>query len=211
VGNRVLAKVAVGCFRVSLRLDFLGYCDPMSAAQFSVQYTEPRNRLTNLVRGIMVIPHVIVMNAWQYLAQVLGFIQWWIILFTGKRNRGIWNMQNAWLGYAARVNAYWSLMFDKWPNIGPEPNGEPTSYSFNYNEQAHRVSNFFRIIWAIPALLIAFFIMVGATVITIVCWFVIVLSGKQPRGLFGFLNKVHQFMTQLNSYLLLMTDSYPKY
>ncbi len=183
----------------------------MSAAQFSVTYTEPRSRVTNLFRGILVIPHYIIMSAWQYLAQILAFVQWWIILFTGKRNEGIWKLQNAWLAYAARVNAYWSLMFDKWPNISAEPNGEPTTFSFTYEQKAKRLSNFFRIIWAIPALIISFFILIGALIVTIICWFAIIISGKQPQGMFNFLNKVHQFMTQLNSYVLLMTDTYPKY
>ena len=183
----------------------------MTAAQFSVAYTEPRNRLTTFFRTILVIPHAIVMNAWQYLAQVLGFIQWWIILFTGKRNQSIWNLQNAWLGYAARVNAYWSLMYDKWPNIGVEPNGEPTSYSFEYEAKANRLSNFFRIIWAIPALIIGLIVLIGAAIVVILCWFAIIITGKQPRGMFDFLNKVHQFMTRVNAYLLLMTDTYPKF
>ena len=182
----------------------------MSAAQFSVTYTEPRSRISTLFRAILIIPHFIVMNAWQYLAQVLGFLQWWIILFTGKRNKSIWGLQNAWLGYAARVNAYWGLMFDKWPNIGTEPSGEPTTYSFEYEQKARRLSNFFRVIWAIPALIISLVIMVFAIVASILCWFAIIIIGKQPKGLFHFLNKVHQFMTQVNSYLLLMTDSYPK-
>jgi hypothetical protein len=183
----------------------------MAAAQFSVEYTEPRSRLTTLFRAITVIPHVIIMNVWQYLAQILTFFQWWIILFTGKRNQGIWNLQNAWLGYAARVNAYWGLMFDKWPNIGAEPNGEPTTYSFTYEQKASRLSNFFRIIWVIPAILLSFVVMIGALITTLLCWFIILISGKQPQGMFNFLNKVHQFMTRLSSYVFLMTDTYPKY
>ena len=183
----------------------------MSVAQFSITYTTPRSRISNLFRGILVIPHYIILNAWQYLAHALAFIQWWVILFTGKRNEGMWKLQNAWLGYAARVNAYWSLMYDKWPNIGAEANGEPTSYSFTYEADARRLSNFFRLIWAIPALIIGTFILIGALVVTIICWFAIIITGAQPQGMFNFLLRVHQFMTQLNAYLMLMTDTYPKY
>jgi hypothetical protein len=183
----------------------------MSAVQFSITYTEPRSRLATLFRGILVIPHVIILNIWQYLVQILAFFQWWIILFTGKRNQGIWNLENAWLGYAARVNSYWGLMYDKWPNIGPDPNGEPTTYAFEYVEKAHRVSNFFRILWAIPAIILSFPIMIVAIIASVVCWFIIIITGKQPAGIFHFLVKVHRFMTRLSSYVLLMTDTYPKF
>jgi len=33
----------------------IDYCDLMTAVQFSVQYTEPRNRVANLSGGITVI------------------------------------------------------------------------------------------------------------------------------------------------------------
>jgi len=183
----------------------------MSQPTFSIEYTEPRSRLTNFFRYILVIPHMVVSSVWQYLAQILGFFQWWIILFTGKRNQSLWNMQRSWLAYSARVWAYYGLMFDKWPNIGAEPNGEPTGFSFEFESKANRLTNFFRIIWLIPTLIIAILVMIGALICTALCWFAIVITGKQPRGMFDYLAKVHCFMVRLQASTLLMSDVRPKF
>lgn len=183
----------------------------MSQALFQITYDEKRSRVSTLFRVLLVIPHMIVMQAWQYLVQVLSVFQWIIVLFTGKRNQGIWNLQNAWLGYASRVWGYYSVMFDKWPNIGPEPKGEPTSYSFEYSEKANRLTNFFRMLWLIPSLIIGIVVLLVATVCTVLAWFAILVTGKHPRGLFDFVMKTHQFIIRVQSCAMLMTDTRPKF
>lgn len=183
----------------------------MSAPVYTIAYTEPRRRLTTLLRYPLAIPHIVIMNVWQNLAQILAFFQWWVILFTGRRNEGIWKLQSAWLGYAARVSSYESLMFDEWPNIGAEPNGEPTTYSFAFEAPANRLTNFFRLLWLIPSLIVAIVVLVGAAVCTIVAWFAILFTGRHPRGLFDFVVKVHSFMVGLNACALLMTDTRPRF
>ena len=183
----------------------------MSQALFNVEYNAERSRLTNLFRVILVIPHLILVEAWQYLIQLVTLFQWFFILATGKRNEAIWKLQNDWLAYASRVWGYYSLMFDKWPNIGAEPNGEPTSYSFEYSETANRLTNFFRILWLIPSIIIGFFVLTAAVVCTVLAWFAIVITGRHPRGLFDFVMKSHQFVIRVQSCALLMTDTRPKF
>jgi len=159
----------------------------MSTPEYSISYTAERSRLSTLFRLILVIPHSIISNAWNYLVQVLTFFQWFVIIITGGRNEQMWKLQNAWLGYAARVYSYEGLMFDKWPNIGAG------------------------ILWIIPAAAVALVFLVVAYIAIVVCWFAILATGNQPRGLFDLLAKVHSYMVQLNAYWMLMTDDYPKY
>ena len=45
----------------------------------------------------------------------------------------------------------------------------------------------------------------------IISWFAIVITGKQPRGMWDFLLKAQRYTLQLQSYGLLMTDTYPKF
>ena len=183
----------------------------MSRPEFSITNTPERSRVSTLFRLVLVIPHSIISNAWNYLVQILTFFQWWVILFTGGRNEQMWKLQNAWLGYAARVNSYQGLMFDKWPNIGPEPNGEPTTYSFQFEKSASRLSNFFRLLLVIPAAILAMLVLLVGVLATIVSWFAILITGKHPGGLFDAMLKVHRYMVDFNAYVLLMTDDYPKF
>lgn len=183
----------------------------MSLPNYSIAYTEGRSRVTTLFRGLLALPHLVVMQAWQYLVQVLTVLQWFIILFTGRRNQGIWNMQNAWLGYAARVWSYYSLMYDTWPNIGPEKGAEPTDYSFEYSAPANRLTNFFRFIWLIPTVIVALFVIIGATIVTLLTWITIVFTGKHPRGWFDFVARTHTFMVRVEACALLMSDTRPRF
>jgi hypothetical protein len=183
----------------------------MSKPTFAIEYTEPRSRLSVLFRAVLYIPHYIIEYAWRVLAQVLAFVQWFVILFTGRRNEGIWKLQRAYLGYAARVWAYYGLSFDKWPNIGAEPNGEPTRFEFEYTADANRLTNFFRFIWLVPTLIVAIGVMIVALICVVLSWFAIIITGKHPRGLFDFLARTHAFMAHVQACAFLMSDVRPKF
>jgi hypothetical protein len=183
----------------------------MSAFTYDVAYEDDRNRLTVAFRFILAIPHLIVTNVWGYLAQVLGVIQWFIIVFTGKRNEGIWKLQQSWLYYYCRAYGYLSLLFDEYPAFGTDPGPVPVRSEISFEEDADRLTSALRLIWIIPAAIIYFFVAIGAGVVWVISWFAILFTGKHPRGMWEFQLKAMRFMLQLQSYALLMTDSYPKF
>jgi len=176
---------------------------------FDVGYVEQRNRLTVFFRLILSIPHVIVAGVWSYFVSLLGFVQWFIILFTGSRHQGIWEMQNKWLGYSARVNSYSSILHDVFPPFGTDPGTVPVRYQFAYVAEANRLSNFFRLIWMIPALIVTMLFGIGAAFVGMIAWFAILFTGKMPRGMFDFMVKAQRISLRLQSYSSLMTDEYP--
>jgi hypothetical protein len=179
------------------------------AVRFDVDYTEHRNRVTVLFRFILVIPHAIVVSLWSYFVGLLTLVQWFIVLFTGSRNESIWGMQNQWLGYATRVTSYASLLHDVFPPFGTEVGTVPVTYEFAYMAEANRLSNFFRMIWIIPALIITMLYAIGAAVLGLIAWFAIIFTGKMPRGMFDFMVKAQRINERLQSYSNLMTDRYP--
>lgn len=183
----------------------------MTSPNYMVEYTEPRNRLSVLFRAILHLPHGIIENVWSALAQVLAVIQWFMILVTGRRNEGIWNLQRAYLGYAARVWTYAGLGFDTWPNIGPEPDREPTRFEFEFTAEANRLTSFFRVVWLLPTLIVAVLVMVVAVVCLGLSWLAIIVTGRHPRGLFDFLARTHGFMVRVQACALLMSDVRPKF
>jgi len=183
----------------------------MSTITYDVQHEETRNRMTVAFRIILAIPHLIVSQVWGRLAQVLGVVQWFMVVFTGKRNEGIWNMQRSWLDYDARVTGYVGLMYDPYPAFGTDPGTSPARTAMSFEEPADRLTNALRIIWAIPALVITVVVSIGSAVVVLISWFAIVITGKQSRGMWDFVLKVQRFVLQTESYVLLMTDTYPKF
>jgi hypothetical protein len=183
----------------------------VAVVTYEVPYTEERNRLTTAFRIILAIPHLIVVQVWGYLMEILAVIEWFIILFTGKRNEGIWNLQWAWLGYYSRVYGYVDLLYDQYPAFGTDQGTVPARTDFRYDEPADRLTNGLRFIWAIPAIVIAAVLGIGAFFVLIAAWFVILFTGKQPRGMFDFVLRVFRYILQTYSYVLLMTDTYPNW
>jgi hypothetical protein len=184
----------------------------MAAVVYDVTYTERRNRLTSAFRYLLAFPHLIVLGVWGYVAELLAFLQWFVILFTGRRNEGMWSFQRAYLGYNTRVTSYVSLAFDEpYPSFGSTWRGEPVAFDLPYRAEANRLTNALRLIWMIPALFIAVFLGIAQGVVLFVSWLVIIVTGKQPRGMFDFIARVNRFSFGLSAYGLLMTDAYPWY
>lgn len=183
----------------------------MSQYTFDAAYTEPRNRLTVAFRIILAIPHLIVSQVWGYLAQILALVQWFIAVFTGQRNDGIWNMQRQWLDYSSRVSGYTSLLYDPYPAFGTAPGPVPVVTGIEMEQPANRLTVGLRIIWMIPAVLLAIVISIGAMFVGLVSWFAILFTGKHPRGMWDFLHRAIKYSQQVQAYGLLMTDTYPKW
>ena len=183
----------------------------MSAVTYDVGYEESRNRLTVAFRIILAIPHIIVAQIWGYLTEILAVVQWFIIVFTGKRNQGIWNLQQSWLGYYSRVLGYVELLYDPYPGFGTDPGKAPTRTTIGYEESANRLTSGLRFIWIIPAAIIGIVVGIAAGVLVLISWFAIVITGKQPRGMWDFVLKTVRFTLQVEAYAFLMTDEYPKF
>lgn len=183
----------------------------MHQVEVDIPYAESRNRGTVAIRAILAIPHMLITGIWQYAVQIAAFVQWIIILVTGKRNEGIWNFSNRWLAYASRTYNYLGLMFDEYPGFIDDQGKTPVVYASAYTEEASRLTNGLRFIWAIPAIFITFLVTIAGYVVTIICWFAIVITGSMPRGMFDFLLKAHRYAIQTNAYVTLMTDTYPAY
>jgi len=184
----------------------------MAALTYDVDQPSTRNRKTVGLRIIYAIPHVIVAEVWGRLAQILGVIQWFIVLFTGQRNQGIWDMQNSWISYYGRAYGYLDLLYDDpYPPFGTDPGQVPVRQTFTFDGSADRLTNALRIIWAIPALIIAWALGVASFVLLVISWFSILFTGNQSSGMYDFVRKALRFQIQTQSYVLLMTDTYPKY
>ena len=178
---------------------------------YDVQYTEPRNRLTTFFRIIMAIPHLICVTLWSYAVVLAAFIQWFIILFTGKRNDGIWRFSRGYLSYSGRVNGYTNLLFDVYPGFFNTWTSEPVAFDLRDDDPPNRLTNALRLIWIIPAVIIGYVIQIGATVVLVIAWFAILFTGKFPRGMFDFSVRATRMAMRLSAYGMLTTDVYPKY
>ena len=181
----------------------------MYPIQLEVAPTATRNRVTTLLRIFMLIPHMIVLYLWGIAFFVVMVIQWFAIVFTGKRSQGLFDFQRKFVAYAANVGAYGYLLHDKFPAFGPDDPASPVRFSARYDETGNRLTTLLRYFTQIPAAIISGVIGFGAFLAALVSWFAIVFTGKQPQGLFDFITKSLRYAMQVGAYGYLMTDEYP--
>lgn len=87
----------------------------------------------------------------------------------------------------------------------------PVGYEADYVEERSRLTTFFRLILAIPWMIVAIFWGLGALICAVIAWFAIVFTGHYPQGLYDFVVKALRYITRVNSYMLLMTDEFPSF
>jgi hypothetical protein len=87
----------------------------------------------------------------------------------------------------------------------------PVTYEVDYQRQPNRVTTFFRLILAIPWLIVAAIYGVAVFVTSVIAWFAVVILGRYPEGLYSFNAGMLRFFVRVGSYVSLLTDQYPSF
>ena len=185
--------------------------------------TADRKRLTTAFRLILAIPQVLIVGspgsiglgansgtgALGAVASVCAFLAWFAILFTGRYPRGLWDLVKMFMGWRANVVAYVALLRDEYPPFGSGP--YPVTFDVEYPEQSNRWTVAFRLILAIPQLIVLVFVLLAWVVTVVIAWFAILITGRYPEGLYTFGVGVQRWTLRVQAYLLLMRDEYPPF
>ena len=196
--------------------------------------TGERDRLTTAFRLILAVPHLLLVGApaafflsWTAgsdgsgiewtgggalgaLAAVCALIAWFAILFTGRYPDGLRNLMTLYLRWRVRAVAYTALLRDEYPPFGDAP--YPAELVLEIPQGPRdRVSVGFRIILAIPHLLAVWVLGIAWFFVTVFAWFTVLLTGRYPRGLYGFATGVLRWNTRVEAYLLLLHDEWPPF
>lgn len=188
---------------------------PMSA--YPVTYTqappEQRSRLTIFFRLIMVIPHYIwgMIYAIGYFFVV--FAAWFVLLFTGRWPRGMYDFTAGFLRFWGRLNAYTYLVVDAYP---PFDGGEHPEYPVRVHigepqEHYSRVLVLFRIILMIPVYVMAYIFSLWISAVSIALWFVGVIMGRTSPGLTDAMRLPMAYTTRAMAYYSLVTEGFPPF
>ncbi len=94
-------------------------------ADFTVNYPENLSRGSTAVQGLFGwlyagIPHGIALYFYGIAVAVVVFISWWIIIFTGKYPRGLYDFVQGYFRWSTRVSAFLFLMRNEDPPFTSE-------------------------------------------------------------------------------------------
>ncbi len=175
-----------------------------------VEHAPRRSRLSTLVRLLLVLPHYVYATVWASVVAVTAVLAWVAILVTGRHPDGLWNFGASFLRYAARVQCYRFLVTDPFaPFVEEAP--YPATLELRREDRQSRVAVLFRLVLAVPALILAWLLPWLSLPTFLLAWVAIVVSGRAPRGLVAFQAAMRVFVLRLVAYLALLTDTYPTF
>jgi hypothetical protein len=171
-----------------------------------------------LVHWLLIIPHMLVLSVIGLVAEIVAFIAWFVILFTGKLPEGMAGLMALYIRYSNRVNGYYLFMREEYPPFSFETTPQdPGDYPAVRTQVApelegrNRLTVAFRFILVIPQYivlavlgLVAFFAVIGG-------FFVVLFTRKWPEGLQEFVLGVLRWNTRVLAYSLLLVDPYPPF
>jgi hypothetical protein len=171
-----------------------------------------------LVQWFLVIPHIFVLYVLQLVSQVLAVISWFVILFTGKLPDGFANMQALFVRYSLRTYTYMLFLREEYPpftfETTPADPGSDPRIRVDVQpelEDRNRLTVGFRIILAIPQLIVIAVLWLAASVVTLIAFFAVLFTGRWPTGMRDFVMNVFKWWLRVEAYVLLLTDEYPPF
>jgi hypothetical protein len=193
-----------------------------SNAEYPASFTlDPPEKVANwrpLVNWILAIPHYVVLYALRILSQVVGVISWFAILFTGKLPDSFANIQAMYMRYEQRVYSFSVFMREEYPpfafNMSPTDDGADPRTTVNVQpqlEDRNRVTVAFRLILAIPQLIVLTFLGIGAAVVIVIAFFAVLFTGSWPEGMRTYVINVVRWYVRVEAYTLLLNDEYPPF
>lgn len=169
-----------------------------------------QNRLTVLVRAILVIPHDIILVFLGIAAAVVAFLGWWGALFTGRLPEFATTYLTGYVRWSTRVQAYAVLLTGEYPPFSFEEVPDYPVRIATTQERLNRAAVFFRFILVIPALFLGAFLGYGAfTIVLFITWIITLIAGRVPATLHQAYTAVFRYQVRYICYSYLLTPTYP--
>lgn len=180
---------------------------------FEADYAERRSRLTVFFRLILAIPLAIWLYLYGIVAGIAIVVAWFAIVITGRYPAGLYDFVAGYTRFLTRFTAYAALLEDPYPAFGgSEDPAFPIRLRFaGPLERYSRAKTFFRIILAIPVLVLRYVMGLLLEFGAIGAWVVIVITGKMPRGLFDVMVLANSYTARSDAYVFLLTETYPPF
>jgi hypothetical protein len=181
-----------------------------------------RNRMTVAFRIILALPHSIMVGpiVWFYrtgsigllgaAAYFLAIVNWVSLVITGAAVPGIRDFTLYYLRWRTRAVAYTALFVDQYPPFGDAP--YPASIAIAPPaEPRDRTSIALRLLYALPHVVVLFFVTLAWCVTSIVAWVVILFTGTYPPGFYQFGLGAMRWLMRVEAYVLLLVDEFPPF
>jgi hypothetical protein len=167
-----------------------------------------RSRLTVFFRLLLAIPHLVWFELWGIVACLALIVAWVAALFRGRVPEGLHTFLARYLRYSTHLYAYLLLLADPYPSFSGRP-GYPVDLRVDGPTDQGRLSVGFRLVLAIPALILAGVFRAVNEAVAFLGWFYALITGRMNRGMRDLSAWLMRYEIQTYAYLLLLTNRYP--
>lgn len=224
---RGLRDAAIYC--ISYGAQFWGYAllltdrypnaDPLMALEDLPMRADPihfeleddlrRSRLTVFFRLLLAIPHFIWLYLWGILAFFAAILNWLGTLLLGRSPEPLHRFLSAFLRYQFHVYGFLNLTANPFPGFTGRVGSYPLEVIVAERARQSRWKVAFRLILAIPALILWSTYNAVASITAVLAWFASLVTGRMPLGLRNLGALALRYEAQTFGYLMLLSDSYP--
>ena len=183
---------------------------------------EPINRLWgipilgHIVRGLILLPHFILIAVLSWLVGLSILVSWIPILVNGRPAGWMTGLYGGMYRWATRAAAYWLMLTDKYPPFGFDA---PHSVRVEIDPD-QRVNRLWGIpflgLWVrsvilIPHFIVLWFVAIAMFFVLLVSWIPVLLNGRMASWGYTILGGYLRWTSRVTLYLLMVTDRYPPF
>jgi hypothetical protein len=189
--------------------------------KLKVKLQESYSRLELLLRTIfgffyILLPHGFLLFFVGLWGAILQFVAFWIVLFTGKYPKSMFEFQTGLLRWNLRLSARMYNVADGYPSFGIGGTDEYTTLEVEYPERISRmlvlVRLFFGFLYVyLPHLFVLFFRGIFVGFLVFISWWIVLFTGKFPAEFHNWIVGQIRWNTRISLYMSFMTDTYPAF
>ena len=161
-------------------------------------------------------PHVFILMFVGIWANIVHFISWWVILFTGRYPEQFFEFNVKVLSWHARLNASLDNLIDGYPAIGLDASHPAITLQVELPENLSRQKLLLRAFFgwlyvAMPHGICLYGRLIATAFVHMLSWWSILFTGRIPTSWFEFNVGTLRWATRLALYTTNMTDEYPPF
>lgn len=164
----------------------------------------------------IVIPHAFLLFFMGIWSNIISFISFWVILFTGRYPQSFFEFQVGLIQWRTRVNARIYNLSDGYPDFGIGVKDDYTDIEIEYPETVNRgytlLRFFFGAIYVgLPHGFVLFFRTLATSVLTFLAFWAVLFTGEYPDAWHRFNVGTIRWGVRVGIYMANMCDDYPPF
>jgi hypothetical protein len=168
-----------------------------------------RRRLTVFFRLLLALPHIVWLVLWGVAVAIAAIPAWIAAILLARLPRPLARFFAANVRYSAHVFAYLTLIGRPFPGFVGREGIYPVDVHIETAERQNRWTLAFRLLLALPALIVSGAVDNLLVVVGFLGWFVSLILGRMPAAFLNAGAYAIRYRTQVYAYALLLTGVYP--